>query len=153
MDKRTEFNHALKDAIKNKHQVATSTIRLILAALKDRDIKVREQGKSTGIEDGEILSMLQSMIKQRIESAKTYQDAGRSDLESREQEEITILEKFLPQQMNDDEIHDAVKACIVKEKATGLKDMGRVMAALKTSHAGSMDMGKASKIVKEELGA
>lgn len=151
VDKRTEFNTALKEALKNKDTVATGTIRLITAALKDRDISVRSEGRAEGISESEILSMLQSMIKQRQESSKTYRDAGRDDLADREDEEIKVIKKFLPQQMSEQEMRDAVEKLITELNVTDIREMGKVMAELKNRYAGQLDMSKASGLVKERL--
>jgi uncharacterized protein YqeY len=151
MEKREEFNAALKDALKNKDQVATSTIRLILAALKDRDICARGQGKGQTIDEPEIMSMLQSMIKQRKESTEIYKKAGRPDLAGREEEEIDVIERFLPKQMEESEVESVIAALIQETGAKDIKDMGRVMGELKTKYAGQMDMGRASAMVKAKL--
>lgn len=151
MTKREEFSAALKEAMKNKDQVTLSTIRLIQAALKDRDINARGSGNQEGISDAEILAMLQSMIKQRIESAKTYRDAGRPELAEREEAEIKVIESFLPQQMSEAEIAAAIEAVIGEVGAGDIKDMGKVMNALKERYAGQMDMGKAGGTVKQKL--
>lgn len=151
MDKRTEFNMALKEALKSKEKVATSTIRLILAALKDRDITARGKGLADGVDDAEILSMLQSMIKQRQESSQTYSDAGRDDLAEREQAEIDVIRGFLPKQLSEGEVEDIVGALIGELGASGIKDMGKVMGVLKTRYAGQVDMGKAGGVVKKKL--
>lgn len=153
MDKRTELNSVLKTAMKEKNQVAVSTVRLILASLKDRDIAARSKGQADGVSDQEILSMLQGMVKQRQESAKIYKEAGREDLETRENEEIAVIERFLPQQMSEDEMLVAIEGIIKETGATGIRDMGKVMAALKTQYAGQVDMGKAGGLVKSKLGA
>ena len=152
MDKREEFNAALKDALKNKDQTVLSTVRLITAALKDRDIAARGQGKADGIDEAEILSMLQSMIKQRQESAKTYCDAGREELAEREEAEIEVIQRFLPAQLNDDEVGAAIDEIIAETGAADIKDMGKVMGALKSKYAGQVDMGKAGGLVKSKLG-
>lgn len=152
MNKREEFNAALKDAVKSKDQTAMATIRLMLAALKDRDIAARGQGKADGIDESEMLSMLQSMIKQRQESAKTYCDAGREELAEREEAEIEVIQRFLPKQMNDEEIEAAIHKAIEKTGAADIKDMGKVMGVLKSEYAGQVDMGKASGMVKTKLG-
>lgn len=152
MDKRAEFNAALKDALKGKDQIAMSTIRLILAALKDRDISARGQGKADGVDENEILSMLQSMIKQRQESAKVYCDAGREELAEREEAEIEVIQRFLPKQLSEDELREIVGKIIEDTGASDIKDMGKVMGVLKTQYAGQVDMGKAGGIVKEKLG-
>ncbi|MCC7304865.1 MAG: GatB/YqeY domain-containing protein [Alphaproteobacteria bacterium] len=150
MDKRTEFNNTLKEAMKNKNEVAVATTRLILAALKDRDIAARGSGKEVG--EGEILSMLQSMIKQRNESTKTYRDAGREDLASREEAEIKVIEGFLPQQLGEAETGKIIEDIIKATGATGIKDMGKVMGELKGKYAGQVDMAKAGALVKQKLG-
>lgn len=151
MEKREEFNTSLKEALKAKDLVATSTIRLILAALKDRDIASRGQGKADGIADADILSMLQSMIKQRKESAKIFSDAGRDDLAEREMAEIEVIERFLPAQMDEAQVAQLIEKLIAEIGATGIKDMGKVMGVLKTQYAGQIDMGKAGAVVKEKL--
>ncbi|MEZ5815238.1 MAG: GatB/YqeY domain-containing protein [Alphaproteobacteria bacterium] len=152
MDIRAKFSAALKEALKSKDQTAMSTIRLILAALKDRDIAARGQGKADGICDAEILSMLQSMIKQRRESAKVYCDAGREELAEREEGEIEVIQRFLPAQMSESEVGAAIDKIIADTGASNVKDMGKVMAVLKNEYAGRLDMGKAGGLVKEKLG-
>lgn len=151
MDKRTELNTALKEAVKSKDTVATSTIRLISAALKDRDIAVRGEGRAEGIDEKEILSMLQSMIKQRQESSVTYRKAGRDDLADREDEEIKVIRKFLPQQLDENEVRSVVDGLIEELNVTDIREMGKVMTELKTRYAGQVDMSKASGLVKERL--
>ncbi|MCK5374421.1 MAG: GatB/YqeY domain-containing protein [Alphaproteobacteria bacterium] len=152
MDKRSEFSAALKNAIKSKDKIAVATIRLMLAALKDRDIAVRDQGKADGINDDGILLLLQSMIKQRQESAKTYGDAGRFDLAEREEAEIDIIRSFMPQQLDDEKIATLVDSLIEKIGASDIKDMGKIMGALKGEYAGRVDMGKAGAIARKKLG-
>ena len=151
MNMRTKFSEALKNALKNKDEIAASTIRLILAALKDRDIAEREHGSSDGIDDAGILLMLQSMIKQRQESSKVYSEAGRDDLAEREEVEIDIIRGFLPKQLSEAEISDIIDEIIIKLEAKSLKDMGRVMSALKEKYIGQIDMGKAGNISKKKL--
>lgn len=151
MDKRGEFNTAMKEAMKSKDTIALATVRLILAALKDKDIVARGEGKTEGITESEILSMLQSMIKQRKESAKTYAEAERFDLAEREETEIKVIEQFLPQQLSEAEASAVIEKLISEIAASDIKDMGRVMAELKTRYAGQMDMGKASGAVKQKL--
>jgi len=151
MDKRSEIIAAMKEAMRNKNQTALSTTRLISAAMKDRDIAARGQGKGEGIDDAEILSMLQSMIKQRQESAKTYCDAGREELAEREEAEIEVIKTFLPQQLGEDEVKAAIDKTIADTGAESVKDMGKVMGVLKTKYAGQIDMGKAGGMVKEKL--
>lgn len=151
MDKRTEFNNALKEAMRAKDQVGTATMRLILAALKDRDIDARGHGHADGIDEAAILSMLQSMIKQRQESEKTYADAGRMDLAEREAAEIQVIKRFLPEQMSEEEVGAAVDGLITELGVSDIKEMGKVMAELKTRYAGKLDMAKAGGIVKGRL--
>lgn len=152
MTKREEFNSALKDALKNKDQIAMATIRLIIAAMKDRDINARAQGGgSDGISDNEILSMLQSMIKQRHESSKIYREAGRDDLADREDAEIKVIQSFLPQALSADEVENAITAVIAELDVSDIRDMGKVMAELKTRYAGQLDMTSASAAVKKKL--
>lgn len=149
---RQQLNDALKAAMLGKDARTVSTVRLILAALKDRDIAARPKGMADGIGEDEIRQMLQSMIKQRRESITLYEQGGRQELARQEAEEIAVIERFLPRQMGEDEIVAAVKAAIAATGAGGIKDMGKVMAALKASHAGSMDFAKAGAVVKKELG-
>jgi len=148
---RTEINNKLKESLRSKDQVALSTVRLIMAALKDRDITARSTGKAEGIDDSEILSMLQSMIKQRAESAKTYEEAGRDDLAGREKAEIVVIESFMPSQLSEAEIQGAIARKIKETGAESIRDMGKVMAALKADYAGQFDMGHASALVKGSL--
>lgn len=150
---REQLNDALKDAMRAKNQRTLSTVRLILAALKDRDIAARGKGNLDGINEDEIKQMLSSMIKQRRESIALYEQGGRLDLAQQEQEEITIIERFLPKQLDEVATSEAIAAVIRDLGATGIKDMGRVMAALKERHAGSMDFTRASALVKTALGA
>ena len=148
---RTRLSEALKDAMRAKDERATSTLRLILAALKDRDIAARSKGNLDGVPDDEILVMLHSMIKQRHDSIEMYEKGGRSELARKEAEEITIIEGFLPKQMSEDETIAAIAEIIADVGAETLKDMGKVMAGLKEKHAGSMDFSMASAMVKERL--
>jgi uncharacterized protein len=149
---RQQLNDALKAAMLGKDARSVSTIRLILAALKDRDIAARPKGVADGIGDDEIRQMLQSMVKQRRESITLYEQGNRPELAQQEAEEITVIERFLPRQMGEDEIVAAVKAAIAETGAGGIKDMGKVMAALKAGHSGTMDFAKAGAVVKKELG-
>ena len=148
---RKNFSAALKEALKNKDRVAMSTIRLIMAALKDRDITEREKGNAEGIDDAGILLMLQSMIKQRQESSKTYSEAGRDDLAEREEAEIGVIRSFLPRQLSDEEAGKVIDGLIEKLGAESIKDMGKIMAVLKDEYAGQVDMGKAGGIAKGKL--
>lgn len=148
---RQRLNEALKEAMKSKHQRAVSTVRLILAALKDRDIAARTRGVTDGIDEGEILAMLQTMIKQRQEAIKLYEQGGRLELAEQEAEEITIIESFMPKQLSEDEIKGAVRSIIAELGATSVKDMGRTMAELRARYSGQMDFAKASGFVREVL--
>jgi hypothetical protein len=139
--------------MQNKDQVSLSTIRLITAAIKDRDIAARSNGNDQGISDAEILSLLQSMVKQRQESSKTYTDAGRPELAEREEAEIEVIERFLPQQMSEEETGAAIETIIAETGASSIKDMGKVMNALKEKYAGQLDMAKAGGLVKSKLAA
>ncbi len=149
---RARLNDALKEAMMNRDTLKTNTVRLIVAALKDRDIAARGKGKTDEISEDEILSMLQSMIKQRNESIKLYQQGGRTELAEQEQAEIDVINEFLPEPLSEDETLEAIKEAIKSVGATSLKEMGKVMAALKEQYAGRMDFGKASAAVKDQLG-
>lgn len=149
---RTRLNDALKDAMKTKNARAVSTVRLILAALKDRDIAARTRGESDPISDDEILQLLQTMVKQRREAIELYKQGGRDELALQEAEEIAVIETFLPRQLGEAEVKAAVSALITEIGATGIKDMGRVMTELRTRYAGQMDFAKASGVVKDTLG-
>lgn len=149
---RAKLNDALKEAMKSKNKRAISTLRLILAALKDRDIANRTHGAGdAGISEEEILKLLQSMIKQRNDSIEAYKTGGRQELADNEAEEIEIIKFFLPEQMTDDEVVDAVRDIISNSGASSIKEMGQVMAQLREKYAGRMDFGKASALVKEAL--
>jgi uncharacterized protein YqeY len=148
---RDQFKEALKDAMKARNERAVGTLRLIQAALKDRDIAARGRGNMNGIDEAEILSMLQGMIKQRRESIEQFEKGGRSELARAEQEEIAVIERYLPKQMSDADAEAAIKALIAELGAASIKDMGRTMAALKERFAGKMDMTKASAMVKQAL--
>jgi uncharacterized protein YqeY len=148
---RQRLNEELKAAMLAKDARTVSTVRLIMAALKDRDIAARGRGVTDGIGEDEILQMLQSMMKQRRESIALYEQGGRLELAQQEAEEIAIIERFLPKQLSEAETAAAVGALIAELNAGGLKDMGRVMAALRERYAGQMDFSKASAIVKQQL--
>ena len=148
---RPRLSDALKDALKSKDQIGLSTVRLILAALKDRDIAARGKGNMDGISEEEILGLLQGMIKQRQESIVLYEKGGRCELAEQERGEIVVIERFLPKQMGEDEVAKAVREAISETGAQSLKDMGKAMAALKGRYAGQMDFAKASALVKQAL--
>ena len=149
---RQRLNDALKEAMKAKDATRTSTLRLILAAIKDRDIANRTADARDGISDDDILKLLQSMIKQRRDSIEAYTKGNRPELAQLEQDEIGIIESYLPAQMSAAEIDAAVDAAIAEIKAESLKQMGQVMAVLRERFAGSLDMGKAGARVKARLG-
>jgi uncharacterized protein YqeY len=148
---RTQLSDALKDAMRAKEVRAVSTLRLILAALKDRDIAARGKGQSDGIGEDAILDLLQKMVRQRRDSIELFEKGDRQDLADKEAEEIEVIQRFLPKQMDPDQVQAAVQEAIEELEAATIKDMGRVMAALKQRHAGRMDFGKASALVKERL--
>lgn len=148
---RDEISSALKVAMQNRNKCETNTLRLITAAIKDRDISQRN-GQDGRISDEDILEVLAKMVKQREESAKVYEEAGRLELAEREREEITVIQRFLPQQMGVDETRTACQNAISSCGALGLRDMGKVMGELKDKYPGQMDFGKASSVVKDLLG-
>lgn len=148
---RNQITEFLKASMKAKEPVALAAVRLIQAALKDRDIAARSKGNMDGVGDDEILSMLQSMIKQRRDSIEMYEKGGRPELAEREAKEIDVIEGFLPAQLDDDAVDAALAEVIAELGAQSMKDMGRVMAALKERYAGSMDFAKASARVKAKL--
>lgn len=147
---REQLTAALKDATLAQDKRRMATLRLINAAIKDRDIAARGNGKEA-VSDEEILQILGKMIKQRQESAQTYEEAGRLDLAEQEREEIAIISSFLPRQLNENEVQEACKEVVGDVGAESLKDMGKCMGALKERYAGQMDFGQASKVVKTIL--
>lgn len=148
---RQKLSESLKEAMRAKDAVGLSTVRLILAALKDRDIAARSKGNTDGISDEDVLGLLQTMVKQRRESIQLYEQGGRLDLAEQERAEIGVLQRFLPAQMDEQAIRSAVDTIIREQEASSLKDMGRIMAALRDKYAGRMDFGMASGIVKSTL--
>ena len=148
---RTHIGDALKTAMKAKEKHTVGTVRLIMAALKDRDIAARSKGDNDGIGEDEILSMLQSMIKQRRESIIMYEKGGRAELAQQETDEIAIIQTFLPEQMDQAAVNAAIQEAIDGLSATSLKDMGKVMGTLKEKFAGQIDFSKASAQVKAKL--
>ena len=149
---RQQLSDSLKESMKAKDSCTTATVRLILAALKDRDIQARGNGDADGIDNDGILGLLQSMVKQRRESIEAYRAGGRQDLSDQEAAEIEVIQRFLPTQLDDQETADAVAKAIAKAEATTLKDMGKVMTLLKETYPGRMDFSKASTLVKQHLG-
>jgi|TARA_B110000037_G_scaffold218468_1_gene281531 uncharacterized protein YqeY len=148
---RQTLKTALSDSMRAKDKNAVATLRLILAALKDREIAARSKSDATEIGDGEIESMLQTMVKQRRESIEMYVKGDRQELADKEAEEITVIERFLPNQLSDGDVEKAVAAVVADLGAQSLKDMGRVMGTLRERHAGQMDFGKAGSIAKKAL--
>jgi hypothetical protein len=147
---RDDINNALKEAMKAKNERAVSTLRMVNSSLKNADIEARGAGKPA-LGDAEVLPLLQKMIKQRQESVELYQKGNRPDLMKQEQEEIAIISAYLPKQMSDAEMTSAIEAAIKDTGAAGMKDMGKVIGALKGQYAGQMDMAKASGMVKAKL--
>jgi uncharacterized protein len=147
---RERLNSELKTAMKAGEKRRVDTIRMVNAALKDKDIEARGQGKT--VSEEEILSLLQKLIKSRQESAEIYEKAGRAELAAQEREEIAIIQSFLPQPLSAAEVEAAIGAAIAETGAASLKDMGKVVGALKAKYAGRMDIGKASAAMKAKLG-
>ena len=134
-----------------KDEVKVGTIRLIISAMKDKDIAARTAESREGIKDEQILSLMQGMIKQRQESIRMYEQGKRQDLADKESLEIKVIEGYLPKQLSDDEMKAAVQKAVASVGATNIKDMGKVMAELKAKYSGSMDFSKVGAIVKEKL--
>lgn len=152
MDMRTTISTALKEAMKAKDADRLSTLRLINAAIKDRDIAARTDGEDAQVGDDTVLAILGKMVKQRQESARAYEEGGRLELAEKEMNEIRIIEEYLPRQLDDAETDAAVAAAIAEVEATSIRDMGKVMAALKAKYTGQMDFGKVGPMVKAKLG-
>ncbi len=149
MDLRERLNSGLKAAMRDKDQRRVSTLRLINAALKDQDIALRAEGRTVG--DAEATAILAKMVKQRRESARAYEEAGRLELAQQETDEIAIVEEFLPRRLSDDEVEAAVGAAIAETGASSVRDMGRVMGVLKTKYPGQIDFGTVGPLVKGRL--
>ncbi|MBM3608523.1 MAG: GatB/YqeY domain-containing protein [Alphaproteobacteria bacterium] len=146
---REQFSEMIKTAMKAGDKRRVATVRMVQAALKDRDIEARGQGKTVSDED--ILALLQKLIKSRQESADIYGKAGRPELEQQEREEIAIISEFLPKQLSEDEVKAAIDSAIAETGAAGMKDMGKVVGLLRGKYAGQIDMAKASAMVKARL--
>ncbi len=149
---RERLNAAMKQAMLDKDKNRLGTLRLIHAAIKDRDIAVRSDGNMDGVSDDDILGIMIKMVKQRVDSANTYEQAARLELAEQERSEIKIINEFLPKQLSDEETRAAVQSTIEAVGATCVRDMGKVMGALKAKYAGKMDFGMAGSAVKELLG-
>lgn len=150
---REEIKAALKEALKAQDKRRMGTIRLMQAAIKDRDIAARTEGADTLVSDDDILAILAKMIKQREESAVTYENAGRAELATQEREEIDVIKSFMPTQLTEEEVEAAATEVVAELGAESLKDMGRCMGELKKRYAGRMDFGKAGAVIKGKLGA
>jgi len=148
---RDEIKNALIDAMKNKEMDKVNTLRLVQAALKQKDIDARMKGVTEGVDEATVLSLLQGMIKQRKESIEMYKKGNREDLVAHEQSEIDVIQSFLPQQMDEAAMTEAIKAVITETGAVSMKDMGKVMGALRAKYAGQMDFGAASGVIKTLL--
>ncbi|MSO89761.1 MAG: GatB/YqeY domain-containing protein [Rhodospirillaceae bacterium] len=148
---RTRLSDSLKVAMKARDDRSVSALRLILAGLKDRDIAARTKGAGDGIPEDEILQMMQNMVRQCRDSIALYEQGGRPELAEKEASEIAIIESFLPRQLSESELGEAVAALMAELGAASIKDMGRVMAALKERFAGRIDFAKAGAVVKSKL--
>ena len=148
---RSELDENLKEAIKSQEKQRVATLRLINAAIKDRDIAVRSEENTEGVSDDEIILILSNMVKQRKQSIIQYEEGGRIELAEREREEIKIIQEFLPNQLTNEEIQAEISKIIDAEDQLSIKDMGKIMGALKNKFSGRMDFGKASEIVKALL--
>ena len=146
------INEAVKDAMCSKDKLRLSTLRLINAAIKDKDIALRVEDRPDGVSSSEILQILGKMVKQRQESARAYEEGGRLELAEQELSEIKIVEEFLPRQLSDDDVANAIQKIISSVGATSIRDMGKVMASLKEKYTGQMDFGKAGATIKKILG-
>ena len=151
MDLRTRLNTSIKQAMRDKDSARLSTLRLINAAIKDRDIAARGEGNDDGVGDDEVLGILGKMVKQRKDTAKTYEEGGRLDLAERELAEIVVIDEFLPRKLSEDEVASAVDAAVAETGASSIRDMGRVMGALKSKYTGQMDFGAVGPMVKDRL--
>jgi hypothetical protein len=151
MSTREKISLMMKEALKNKDMERVAAIRLITAAMKDKDIASRTEGRNDGIDESALMSMLQSMVKQRKESAQIFRDNGRPELAEKEEKEIAVIEEFLPSQMSDDEAARVIEKIIASTGAASVKDMGKVMAELKANFAGQLDMAKAGGVIKQKL--
>jgi uncharacterized protein len=152
MDLRTRIGDALKLAMKARDADRLSTLRLINAAIKDRDIALRGDGRDDGVTDAEVLQILGKMVKQRQESVRAYEEGGRVELAEKERAEIGVIEGFLPRQLSEDEVAAAVDDAIAATGAEGIRDMGKVMGELKARYTGQMDFGAVGPMVKARLG-
>jgi uncharacterized protein YqeY len=146
------INEAVKDAMRSKEKLRLSTLRLINAAIKDKDIALRMEDRPDGVSSSEILQILGKMVKQRQESARAYEEGGRLELAQQELSEIKIIEEFLPRQLNDEDVAKVIEEVISDIGATSIRDMGKVMASLKETYTGQMDFGQVGAKIKSLLG-
>ncbi|MBB3993043.1 hypothetical protein GGR95_000662 [Sulfitobacter undariae] len=151
MDLRTRISTDLKQAMKDKAAERLSTLRLVNAAIKDKDIAARAEGNDDGVAEPEVLAILGKMAKQRLESARAYEEGGRLDLAERERSEIAVIEEFLPRQLDEKESTAAVEAAVAEVGATSIRDMGKVMGVLKAKYTGQMDFGRVGPLLKDRL--
>lgn len=149
---RERINTEMKSAMKAKQSLRLTTLRLVNAAIKDKDIAARAGDNADGVSDAEILAILSTMIKQRRDSAKAYEEAGRLELAEQERTEIEVIEEFLPRKLDEAEVNVAIDKAMKRVDATSIRDMGKVMAELKSAHAGQMDFGKVGAMIKARLG-
>ena len=151
MSLRDQLSASLKEAMKAKNSIRLMTLRLINAAIKDRDIDARSGGNELGVSDGDLLIILSKMVKQRQESARAYEEGGRLELAEKELLEITVIEEFLPRQLTSDETEKAIAFAITECGANSIRDMGKVMGILKEKYTGQLDFGKVGGAVKSQL--
>ena len=149
---RDEISAGLKAAMKSKDTARLATLRLISAAIKDKDIDKRSDGGEAGVTAEDVLAILSKMVKQRQESARAYEEGGRLDLAEREQSEISVIEEFLPRKMSDAEVAEAIETAIAEAEATSIRDMGKMIGKLKSQYTGQMDFGRVGPMVKAQLG-
>lgn len=151
MDLRTRITTDLKQAMRDKALERLSTLRLVNAAIKDKDIDARAEGNEDGVGDAEVLAILGKMAKQRMESARAYEEGGRLDLAERERSEILVIEEFLPRQLDEAETEAAIDAAVAEMGASSIRDMGKVMGVLKAKYTGQMDFGRVGPRIKDRL--
>ncbi|MGR3466981.1 MAG: GatB/YqeY domain-containing protein [Shimia sp.] len=152
MELRDRISAGLKEAMKAKDTERLGTLRLINAAIKDRDIAARADDGAASVDDAAVLAILGKMVKQRQESARAYEEGGRLELAEKERSEIGVIEDYLPRQLSEEEVSEAIDAAIVETGAESIRDMGKVMGALKGRYTGQMDFGRAGPMVKAKLG-
>ena len=151
MSLRDRLSVSLKDAMKAKDATRLMTLRLINAAIKDRDIDARSEGTDVGVSDDDLLAILSKMVKQRQESVRAYEEGGRLELAEKERAEIVVVEEFLPRQLSEQEVEQAIAAAITASGANSIRDMGKVMGVLKSKYTGQLDFGKVGGMVKAQL--